>query len=426
MNFFTKLLLSHLLIICFFSVASAQPGFGESIKLSKNWIFKLSDIKNGEKQQQFDRSFQRLDLPHDWTVKQTLSPSLASATGYLPGGIGWYYKVVNIPKEDTGKKFSVYFEGVYNRSDVYINGQHLGHRPNGYISFLYDLSAHVKYGEDNIIAVRVDHSQDADSRWYTGSGIYRDVWLVKSQPLHIDLWGVYCYPEVSKDGGVLQIELNLVNELSNEKKVKVQYELVDPNGKVVATKIATHALSANQKAAFKSSLKVNKPQLWSLESPVLYQLRTKVYDNATLVDSSTVNTGFRKFTFDPNKGFALNDNWMKVKGICFHHDAGVLGAEVYREVWERRLLNLKKIGVNAVRTSHNPQSPIIYDLCDKLGLLVLNEAYDEWEFPKRKWLQGWNFGTPGFQGPYDYFEKWGEEDLANLVKRDRNHLSVFA
>ena len=426
MNLIVKLLLNYLFISCFFSVALAQPGFGESTKLSKSWYFKLSDIKNGEKQQQFDRSFQRLDLPHDWTVKQTLNPSLASATGYLPGGIGWYYKVVNIPKEDIGKKFYVYFEGVYNRSDVYINGQSLGHRPNGYISFMYDLSAHLKYGEDNIIAVRVDHSQDADSRWYTGSGIYRDVWLVKSQPLHIDLWGVYCYPEVSKDAGILQIELSLVNELSNEKKVKVQYELVDTNGKVVATKNATHALSANQKAVYKSSLKVNKPQLWSLESPVLYQLKTKVYDNATLVDSSTVTTGFRKFTFDPNKGFALNDKWMKVKGICFHHDAGVLGAEVYREVWERRLLNLKEIGVNAVRTSHNPQSPLIYELCDKLGLLVLNEAFDEWEFPKRKWLQGWNVGTPGFQGTYDFFEKWGEQDLADLVRRDRNHLSVFA
>ncbi|NGM72944.1 sugar-binding domain-containing protein [Sphingobacterium sp. SGL-16] len=423
---FFNALITFLFFCCFANILHAKPGFGTTTNINQGWYFKLNDIQNGQNQQQFDRSFQRLDLPHDWTVKQTLNPSLASATGYLPGGIGWYYKVVNIPKEDTGKKVFVYFEGVYNRSDVYINGQPLGHRPNGYISFMYDMTPHLKYGEENVIAVRVDHSQDADSRWYTGSGIYRDVWLVKSEPLHIDLWGLYCYPELNKDAGTLQIELNLVNELSQAKNVKVQYELLDPQGKVVAKNNASYAIKANDKAAFKTQLKVTKPQLWSLESPVLYQLKTKIFDKDRLVDSTTVKTGFRKFTFDPNKGFALNHKWMKMKGICFHHDAGVLGAEVYREVWKRRLLNLKEIGVNAVRTSHNPQSPIIYELCDELGLLVMNEAFDEWEFPKRKWLEGWNVGTPGFQGTYDFFEKWGEEDLASMVKRDRNHLSIFA
>ena len=421
-----NLLYTLVLFCCFVNISNAKPGFGIPVNINQDWYFKLSDIKDGQQVKQFDRSFQRLDLPHDWTVKQTLNPSLASATGYLPGGIGWYYKVVNISKEDAGKKMFVYFEGVYNRSDVYINGQPLGHRPNGYVSFLYDLTQHIKYGEDNVIAVRVDHSQDADSRWYTGSGIYRDVYWVKSEPLHIDLWGVYCYPEINKNAGTLQVELNLANELSQNKTIKVQYELIDPQGKVVAKNNSSYFLKANDKSAFKSQLKVNKPQLWSLESPVLYQLKTRIYDKDKLIDSTTVKTGFRKFTFDPNKGFALNDKVMKMKGICFHHDAGVLGAEVYREVWKRRLLNLKEIGVNAVRTSHNPQASIVYELCDELGLLVLNEAFDEWEFPKRKWLQGWNVGIPGFQGMYDFFEKWGEEDLASIVRRDRNHLSIFA
>lgn len=411
---------------CLLTAVHANPGFGIKSMLNDSWFFKLNDIKDGQRLTQFDRSFQRVELPHDWSVKQTLNPSLASATGYLPGGIGWYYKVLNIPKEDINKKISIYFEGVYNRSDVYINGQLLGHRPNGYVSFMYDVTEHLKFGEDNVIAVRVDHSQDADSRWYTGSGIYRDVWLVKAEPIHIDLWGVYCYPELSKDAGTLQIELNLVNDLNQGKKIKVAYELLDPNGVVVAKKSIQYTLLPNQKSQFKSNLKVTKPKLWSLDAPHLYQLRTTVYDKDKVLDSSTVNTGFRKFTFDPNKGFALNDEWMKMKGICFHHDAGVLGAEVYKEVWERRLLNLKEIGVNAVRTSHNPQASIIYDLCDKLGLLVINEAYDEWEFPKRKWLKGWNVGTPGYQGSYDYFEEWGEEDLSSIVRRDRNHLSIFA
>src|SRR5690606_31878885 len=370
MKLIVNLLYTLFLFCGFVNISIAKPGFCVPMNINQDWYFKLSDIKDGQQIKQFDRSFQRLDLPHDWTVKQTLNPSLASATGYLPGGIGWYYKVVNIPKEDSGKKMFVYFEGVYNRSDVDINGQPLGHRPNGYVSFMYDLTPHINYGEDNVIAVRVDHSQDADSRWYTGSGIYRDVYLVKSEPLHIDLWGVYCYPEMNKDAGTLQIELNLVNQLNQSKNVRVQYELVDPHGKVVAKNNNSYSLKANDKLAFKSQFKVNKPELWSLESPVLYQLKTKIFDKDKLIDTSTVKTGFRKFTFDPNKGFALNDKWMKMKGICFHHDSGVLGAEVYREVWKRRLLNLKEIGVNAVRTSHNPQASIVYELCDELGLLV--------------------------------------------------------
>lgn len=421
---FSGYILFFLWNVC--TISHAQTGFGEATKINQDWYFKLDDIKEGKDLKKMDRSFRKIDLPHDWSAKETLNPSLASATGFLPGGIGWYYKTIAIPKEDEGKKIFVYFEGVYNKSEVFINGKSLGYRPNGYISFMYDLTDDLQYGEENIIAVRVDHSESADSRWYTGSGIYRDVFLVKSEPTHIDLWGVYCYPEFTEKGTSLAIETTLRNETLKPARMQVVQELIDPSGKVVGKTQATVEVAGQEKRTAKAAIKVAKPQLWSIDSPILYSLKTTVTSNGKVVDASVVKTGFRKLTFDPNKGFALNDKWMKMKGVCFHHDAGVLGAEVYKDVWRRRFMQLKEIGVNAVRTSHNPQASIIYELCDELGLLVMNEAFDEWEFPKRKWLEGWNAGTPGFQGSFDYFEEWGERDLAAMVQRDRNHLSIFA
>ncbi|WP_207429429.1 sugar-binding domain-containing protein [Pedobacter sp. SYSU D00535] len=405
---------------------SAQPGFGKAEKINADWRFHLGETDLKKTIEARDKSWRTVQLPHDWTVKQTYDPSLASATGFLPGGIGWYQKNVSIPKEDEGKKLYLYFEGVYNRSEVFVNGQSVGKRPNGYISFSYDITPHIKYGAENQIAVRVDHSQDADSRWYTGSGIYRDVYLVKANPLHLEQWGVYAYPEVKGNKGVLHVQTALTNESSSGAPLSVVTELLDKDGSVLAKKTNKVTLGQNSRQEIKTELSVNNPRLWSLETPHLYRLRTSVIQNNQLIDSTTVVTGFRTFKFDPNKGFALNSKQMKVKGVCIHHDSGVLGAEVYPEVWRRRLLTLKSLGVNAVRTSHNPQATSLYELCDELGLLVMNEAFDEWEFPKRKWLEGWNVGTPGYQGSFDFFKEWGERDLADMVKRDRNHLSIFA
>lgn len=404
----------------------SQPGFGHSERINADWRFTLNDVDGGERTDLDDSQWQRVQLPHDWSVKQPLSPSLASATGYLPGGIGWYRKTTHIPSERQGQKIYLYFEGIYNRSEVFVNGQSLGTRPNGYISFLYDATPYLKYGEENTIAVRVDHSQDADSRWYTGSGIYRDVWLVSASPIHLGQWGVYAYPELEGDRGVLHVEVNLVNTSPDDARLKVVNELIDPSGAIVAAKSTTVAVGAGNERIGYLSLEVDKPRLWDLDNPELYQLKTTVIRDGREVDRSVVRTGFRSFTFDPDKGFALNGQWMKMKGVCLHHDSGVLGAEVYPEVWRRRLLALKELGCNAIRTSHNPQATSLYALCDELGILVLNEAFDEWEFPKRKWLDGWNVGVPGFQGSFDFFEEWGEQDLADMVRRDRNHISIFA
>ncbi|UMB59562.1 DUF4982 domain-containing protein [Lutibacter sp. A80] len=406
--------------------AFSQISFGDAQKINDNWKFILQDIPEAKNASYQNTDWQTVNVPHDWSVKEQLSPTLASCTGFLPGGIGWYRKAINIPESKQGEKVYLYFEGVYNRSEVFINGHSLGKRPNGYISFAYDATSFVKYGEENTIAVRVDHSKSADSRWYTGSGIYRNVWLVYANPIHIAQWGVFAHPELNKTTGILNIEVALENETASKVNLKVKNELLDLNGKVVSKTYNRVVITPNNSNKITTKLQLKNAKLWDLENPNLYNLRTTVFKNGVQIDQTITQTGFRSFTFDPDKGFALNGKWMKMKGVCLHHDSGVLGSAMYKDVWEKRLKTLKKIGVNAIRTSHNPQAPDFYKLCDELGLLVLNEAYDEWEFPKRKWLVGWNKGTPGFEGSYDYFEDWAEKDLEDFVRRDRNHLSVFA
>jgi hypothetical protein len=395
----------------------AQISFGKAEKINEDWKFYLGD-KPDEKTQ-----WRTLSLPHDWSVEGVLNPLLASCTGFLPGGIGWYKKTLNIPADKMGGKVYLYFEGVYNRSKVFVNGNLVGSRPNGYISFVFDITPEVRFGADNVIDVHVDHSQSADSRWYTGSGIYRNVWVVYANPVHIAQWGVYVYP---KNNRTLSVETKIVNESNKNQNLTIRSELISPDGKTLAKSDKKLSVFAAQNNKSTVDLHIKNPQLWSLETPNLYTLKTTVLQGKTVVDETATLTGFRTFTFDADKGFFLNGENLKVKGICLHHDAGVLGSAVPREVLERRLKTLKKIGVNAIRTSHNPQAPDLYECCDELGLLVLNEAYDEWEFPKNKWIEGWNVGAPGHQGVSDIFADWGEQDLADMVRRDRNHVSIFA
>ena len=423
-----KQLLTIVMVLAISAVPSlrAQGSFGTPEKINDNWKFILNDVKDGQSVALDDSKWQSISLPHDWSVKGQLSPTLASCTGYLPGGIGWYRKTIDIPAGKPGEKVYLYFEGVYNRSEVFLNGQSLGKRPNGYISFMYDATPFIKPGEKNVIAVRVDHSQSADSRWYTGSGIYRDVWLVHANPVHIAQWGIYAYPEKVKNGYKLNVEVEIQNEEKENVSLSVLNELYDATGKLVAKDRKKLTAKPGKENKLVTSLAVKNPALWSLSEPNLYTLKTTVLKDGTVTDRTSTRTGFRFYTFDPDKGFALNGEWMKMKGVCIHHDAGVLGSAVPREVWKRRLETLKEVGVNAIRTSHNPQSTDLYDLCDEMGILVIDEMYDEWVFPKRKWLEGWNVGTPGFQGSFDIFKEWSEIDLADLVRRDRNHLSVFA
>lgn len=409
------------------AAVKAQLSCGTAVSLNRGWAFALTDDPKAREPDYDDRSWQRVDLPHDWSVGLRASPELASCTGYLPGGVGWYRRKFLIPDRPGGGQVYLYFEGIYNRSDVILNGHLLGHRPNGYVSFYYDATPYLRFGEENTIAVRVDHSRAADSRWYTGSGIYRDVHLVRAGPVHIAPWGVFARAEDVRDGtAILRVDTEVVNTTAGVATVTVRQELTEAGGTVVAHAERTVVVPAGSSEAVKQSLTLDAPRLWGLDDPFLYSLRTSVIRDGQAVDRSTMRTGIRSLAFDPDTGFALNGVPVKMKGVCLHHDAGVLGAAVPPAVWRMRLQALKELGCNAVRTSHNPQAPVFYDLCDELGLLVLDEAFDEWEFPKRKWLRGWNVGEPGFEGSADFFEAWSDRDLADMVRRDRNHPSIFA
>lgn len=405
------------------SPLKAQVSFGDAKLFNEHWLFSLSDDSTFVRPAFDDSQWRKLSLPHDWSVEAQLSPTLASCTGYLPGGIAWYRKHFNIA--DKAARHYIYFEAIYNRSEVYLNGHLLGKRPNGYISFLYDMTPYLKEG-DNVLAVRVDHSRYADSRWYTGSGIYRDVWMIAAPDTHFAQWGIGWHATSINDKmALVAVDMEVEKHSVTTARLEAQATLFDADGKQVASKRVR--VSDGKKGMTKETvtLKVPKPQRWDLSSPYLYTLKTELLSNGKRIDGSETKVGLRTLKFDADKGFALNGRWMKVKGVCLHHDAGVLGAVVPHDVWKRRLQNLKEIGVNAIRMSHNPQAPVVYELCDELGLLVMDEASDEWEFPKRKWLQGWNVGKPGFDGTFDFFEEWIERDVTDMVRRDRNHPSIF-
>jgi len=404
-----RLVLSILLLTALTSLSWAQVNFGTPQLFNDGWQFKLEN-ENGS-------TFRDVSIPHDWSVEGTPSRELASCTGFLPGGIGVYRKQFTIT--DKKPKHYIYFEGVYNRSEVYLNGQLLGKRPNGYISFMYDMTPHLKTGT-NELTVRVDHSKYADSRWYTGSGIYRNVWLISSEDTHIAQWGVsYKATDITTSNANLQVTVE-VEKGKSPGTLSVKTALLDQAGKQVAT--ATSAY--NDKPAV-LNYKISSPHLWDIETPYLYTLKVQLLSGGKEIDNTSVRVGIRSLKFDSDHGFALNGKSMKVKGVCIHHDAGVLGSAVPREVWHRRFLTLKEMGVNGIRMSHNVQAPDVYDLADEMGFLIMDEGSDEWEFPKRKWLRGWNQGTPGYEGTYDFFEEWIDRDISDMVRRDRNHPSVI-
>ena len=402
--------------------ATAQVSFGKSQIFNDDWLFMQADDANAWKEDYNDQRWRKLNLPHDYSIEGIMSPDLASCTGYLPGGIAWYRKHFKV--NDTEAMHYIYFEGVYNRSEVYLNGHLLGKRPNGYVSFMYDMTPYINNNGENVLAVKVDHSKYADSRWYTGSGIYRDVWMISAPKTHLSQWGsAYRLSKINAKQAEIEVDVQTENHLdsTDDGLFSAEISILDANGKQVAQ--SSCKIGVAEKKTVK--VKLLQPHRWNLDAPYLYTILTKLIHNGTEIDSSVMRAGLRTLQFDPNKGFALNGQWMKVKGVCLHHDAGALGAVVPCDVWKRRLENLKKIGVNAIRMSHNPQAPALYDLCDEMGLLVKDEAFDEWEFPKRKWIKGWNRGEPGYDGSFDFFKEWMEQDVMDMVRRDRNHPSIF-
>jgi beta-galactosidase len=399
------------LLICLYASHAQTTRVREDF--DKNWTFNLGNVTHAQDVSFNDASWRKLNLPHDWSIELPFDSTSPTGTGggALRGGLGWYRKTFTLPASDKGKNIFIDFDGVYCNSEVFINGHSLGMRPNGYISFRYDLTSYVKYGnEKNVIAVKVDNSQQPNSRWYSGSGIYRNVWLVKTSSTYVDNWGTYIStPFVSAASARVNLTTTLCGTGGH---CDVTTTILNAAGKAVAAQtqknIHIGALQTSQQA-----FTIQSPVLWSLENPYLYKAVTKIVSNGKVVDEYTTPFGIRSFKFDVDKGFFLNGKRVKIVGVCNHHDLGCLGTAINTRALERQLQIMKGMGVNGIRTSHNPPAPELLELCDKLGFIVMDEAFDMWKRPKNK---------------YDYsnnFDEWYKKDLKDQILRDRNHPSVF-
>ena len=384
----------------------------KSICLNDGWRFHLGDAADAYYMGYDDRGWRQVTVPHDWAVEHPFDPCWASGTGYLPGGVGWYRGHFCLDGEDAARRVRVTFEGVYKRARVWINSNYLGQHAYGYTGFSFDISEFIRPGE-NVIAVRVDHSEVADSRWYTGSGIDRPVTLTVTDPVCFQEHGVFAVTEAD-DGEEAVIQVRYETEGAEA----VRFALLDAEGQIAAEGKAEGAKGCLR-------LQAVSPRRWGPADPFLYTLCGEAEKNGTVCDRLEIPFGVRTAVFDADKGFFLNGENMKLKGVCVHHDAGCLGAAVPESVWRIRLEKLKAMGCNALRTAHNPPDPDLLDLCDRLGFLVMDEAFDEWEGIKNKWWQGHNVYPPKHFGYAEDFPQWHEQDLRAMVERDRNHPCVI-
>ncbi|GGB13718.1 beta-galactosidase GalB [Mucilaginibacter rubeus] len=406
-------------ILAVLTLAALKPFAQNRQKLDfdKSWRFNLGAVENGEKTTLNDSKWRVLNLPHDWSIEGKFSKDNPATPegGALPGGIGWYRKTFTVPASSKGKLVYIDFDGVYQKSDVWINGHHLGFRPNGYISFRYELTPYLNFGGNNVIAVKVDNSVQPNSRWYSGSGIYRHVWLVTTNKTAIDHWGTYVTTsDISDASAKVNVQVQLHNDQSSP-QVLISTKLYDAAGKQVAAagEATSAAQNKNEPLTITNTLTVKNPVLWSVENPYLYKAVTQLIEGKKVVDEYTTTVGIRYFNFDADKGFSLNGKPMKILGVCNHHDLGSLGAAINNRALERQLQMLKAMGCNGIRTSHNPPAPELLDLCDKMGFIVMDEAFDCWEWKK---------------ATYDYhlyFKEWHKRDLEDQIKRDRNHPSIM-
>ena len=381
--------------------------------LNTDWLFHLGDEPGADFMGWDDHAWRQVTLPHDWSVEHPFDRAHASGTGYLPGGTAWYRKHFMLPEDVTGKRVRITFGGVYKHAKVWFNSHYLGTRAYGYSTFTYDVSEFVRPGE-NVISVRVEHNDVADSRWFTGSGIYRDVTLDIAGQHGFKVDGVFVTTKsIEKDGTAV---------------LSIRYETEGGDGAAFILMNREGSISAMDKAEGESGeleLTVPDAQLWNTETPYLYTLKCNAIVDRLGIDEIEIPVGIRTFRFDADKGFFLNGENMKLKGVCVHHDGGALGAAVPKAVWERRLRKFKAAGCNALRTAHNPPDPHLLDLCDELGFLVMDEAFDEWEGIKNKWWQGHNVYPPKHFGYGEDFPQWYRADLEGMVKRDRNHPSII-
>lgn len=408
-------LLVLLMAVLSYSCSSKKTESRITSDFNKDWYFTLADSTLDASNPTFDDSqWRQLRLPHDWSIEGEFSQDNPAGVGggALPGGIGWYRKSFLVPKADSAKNIFIDFDGVYMNSEVWINGELLGKRPNGYISFRYELTPHLKFGEENVVAVKVNNSVQPNSRWYSGSGIYRNVRLVKTSDVFVDHWGAkVTTPEVSKSQAKVRIALQ-INNRADVGEVTVINTVVDQNGKTIAELSEVQNLQAGTNQ-LTYDMAVQVPHLWSVADPFMHKVITKIENEDGELDTYETPLGFRFYEFDSEKGFVLNGEQLKILGVCNHHDLGALGAAVNTRALQRQLEIMKEMGVNGIRTAHNPPAPELLALCDSMGFIVMDEVFDMWAKKKSE---------------YDYslyWNEWHEKDLVDFIKRDQNHPSIF-
>jgi beta-galactosidase len=387
---------------------------------NEGWRFYLTDSTNKiddyKNVNYNDAGWRQLNLPHDWSIEGEFKKENPATPegGALPGGIGWYRKTFTLSRAQTNKKFFIDFDGVYRCSDVWINGHHLGFRPSGYISFRYDITPYLNPGNSkNVIAVKVDNSRQPNSRWYSGSGIYRNVWLVTTDKIAVDHWGTFVTTPTATIRQALVSIKTRVRNYGAAATVNLQTNILDASGKVVATQSSSNLSLKDSATENEQQLKIASPTLWSIDKPYVYKAVTRVIQNGKTLDEYQTTFGIRYFNFDVDKGFSLNGKHIKINGVCNHHDLGALGAAINVRALERQLELLRGMGVNAIRTSHNPPAPELLDLCDKMGFLVMDEAFDMWKRSKTKYDYS------------NYWDEWHKQDLQDQILRDRNHPCVI-
>lgn len=417
MKIYTKKLFPYLLVISLFITACTSHTDREKQDFTSDWKFHLGEVAKAEQPDFDDSAWRELNLPHDWSIEGDFSANNPATPGggALPGGIGWYRKEFQVDKSLDKQQIYIDFDGVYWNSKVWVNGVLLGERPNGYISFRYDMTPYIKFGKKNVIAVRVDNSKQPNSRWYSGSGIYRNVWLTITGKIHVDQWGTYITtPNVTEENAAIDIRTSIRNNTQKIQTVEVTSILVDAEGKKISATEQEISIDPDNVNELFQQISISKPQLWSVENPYLYKIITKVKNKKKLLDSYETPIGIRYFNFDADKGFSLNGEPTKILGVCMHHDLGCLGSAINTRALERQLEILKEMGCNGIRTSHNPPAPELLDLCDRMGFIVQDESFDMWR--KRKTTYDYS----------QYFPDWYEKDLSDQIIRDRNHPSIFS
>lgn len=405
-----KILLAALLLV--FTSAVGQPR--RVTNMDAGWRFHQGDVMGAEAATYDDMDWRRLDVPHDWSIEgDNLRENPGGGSiGFFPTGMGWYRKTFDVKAFDRNKRYSIEFDGIYMLSTVWINGHELGTWPYGYSSFSYDLTPYLR-AKGNVLAVRVDNSRHGNSRWYTGSGIYRHVRLVETARTHFAKWGVFnSTMHLTEKEAAIRVKSELENDDNRDKQLTLSHTIIDADGNIVARAEQRVGIAAGSRGTDEQTINVPDPVLWNLDNPYLYTLRSTLTEGKRLVDEVDNVLGIRTIEYPLDKGFLLNGQQVKMKGVNLHHDGGAVGAAVPERVWERRLEILKSGGCNAIRTAHNPPAPEFLDLCDRMGLLVMDEAFDQWINGKNK------------EDYHLYFREWHERDLTAMVARDRNHPSV--